>query len=291
VKLELLRRTSGKHGACWGASKGLTEPLWQTLFKNATLSVWSEADDGTVAMCLIGLFLLSSVKEEGMTRGERPHTRHRPLSDQAYVSIKNAIITAQLEPDHRLIEEAIAADMGASRTPVREALQKLEKEGLIFRLPKRGFAVKGVTEEEVEDILDLQCTLEGYAARLATSRITGDEIGSLNELIHHQEDCLKNLDAETFIRLDGEFHDAIHRAAKNARLYDLVQGLRDAIDRYRVIVFRSHAKLHLSVKDHKEMVSLMQTGNVRRIEKLISRHIIEGKNIIKKRIRRQREAR
>ena len=221
-----------------------------------------------------------------MTDREKSIKRKGPLSDHVYRSIKNAIITAQREPYERLIEEAIAADLGTSRTPVREALQKLEKEGLIFRRPNLGFAVKGVTEEEVEDILDLQCVLEGHAGRLAASRITEDELRALDDLIARQEDCLANSDVETFIRLDGEFHDALHRGAKNARLYDLVQGLRDSIDRYRVIVFRSHARLHLSVKDHKEMVSLMKTKNGRKIEKLIRTHMIRGKNIIKRRIKR-----
>jgi len=224
-----------------------------------------------------------------MTDREKSTKKKGPLRDHVYALIKNAIITAQREPNERLIEETIAADMGTSRTPVREALQKLEKEGLIFRRPNLGFAVKGVTEEEVEDILDLQSVLEGHAGRLAALRITDDELRSLNDLISRQEDCLTNSDAEAFIRLDGEFHDAIHRAAKNARLYDLVQGLRDSIDRYRVIVFRSQGRVYLSVKDHKEMVSLMKTKNGRKIEKLIRTHLIRGKNILKKTIRRQQK--
>jgi DNA-binding GntR family transcriptional regulator len=224
-----------------------------------------------------------------MTVREKSIKKKGPLRDHVYTSIKNAIITAQREPNERLIEETIAADMGTSRTPVREALQKLEKEGLIFRRPQTGFVVKGIAEEEVEDILDLQCLLEGHTGRLAESRITEDELRSLNDLISRQEDCLMNSDTETFIRLDGEFHDALHRAAKNARLYDLVQGLRDSIDRYRIIVFRSQAGLHLSVKDHKEMVSLMRTKNGRKIEKLIRTHLIRGKSILKKTIRRQRK--
>jgi len=225
-----------------------------------------------------------------MTDREKPRKRNELLRDRAYASIKHAIITSRLEPNRRLVEETMAADIGTSRTPVREALQKLEKEGLIFRRPRTGFVVKGVTEEEVEDILNLQSILEGYAGRLATSRITKDEISALNGLIKRQEACLMNADVETFIRLDGEFHDAIHKAAKNARLYGLVQGLRDYMDRYRVMVFHSHAKLQLSVEDHKKLVSLMNTKNAGQIGKLIGKHMIRGKNIIKKKIRTEREA-
>jgi len=226
-----------------------------------------------------------------MKSRKKPEKKNGSLRGKAYASIKNAIITGQFEPDERLIEERMAADIGSSRTPVREALQKLEKEGLIFRRSRGGFAVKGVNEEEVEDILGLQCVLEGYAGCLAATRITKEEVGPLNDLIRRQEACLENADTEEFIRLDAEFHDAIHRAAKNARLYDLVQGLRDHMDRYRVMIFRSHARLHLSVKDHKEMVSLMKAKTGRRIEKLIGRHMIRGKNIIKKKIKREGEDR
>jgi DNA-binding GntR family transcriptional regulator len=224
-----------------------------------------------------------------VTSREKPNIEDGVLRDRAYASIKNAIITSQFEPNYRLVEETIAADIGSSRTPVREALQKLEKEGLIFRLPRSGFVVKGVSEEEVEDILDLQCMLEGYAGRLAVSRITEDEMISLNELINRQEDCVTNGDVEGFIRLDGEFHDALHRAAKNPRLYDLVQGLADHMERYRVIIFRSNARLHLSVKDHRKIVDLMKEKNARQIENLIGKHMIRGKNVIKRKIKRERE--
>jgi DNA-binding GntR family transcriptional regulator len=224
-----------------------------------------------------------------MTSREKPSIKDGPLRDQVYASIKNAIITAQLESNHRLIEETIAADMGTSRTPVREALQKLEEDGFIFRLPDTGFAVKGVAEEEVEDILDLQSMLESYAGCLATWRITEDELNYLDDLIKRQEDCLVDDDFETFIGLDGAFHDALHRAAKHARLYLLVQGLRDYMDRYRMIIFHSNVSFNLSVKDHKEMVSLMRTKHARQIERLISKHMMRGKNVIKTKIRRERK--
>lgn len=227
-----------------------------------------------------------------MTGRKNSNKKSEVLRDRAYASIKNAIITARLEPNRRLVEETLAADIGVSRTPVREALQKLEKEGLIFKLTNAGFAVKGVSEEEVEEILGLQCVLEAYAGRLATESITEKEMRSLNDIIARQEECLADANTEKFIRLDSEFHDAIHRAAKNTRLYELAQNLRDCMDRYRVIVFcSSHAKLSLSVKDHKQIVSLMRTKNARRIEKLISRHISRGKNVIKKKIGSQREER
>jgi len=205
-----------------------------------------------------------------------------PLRDKAYVSIKNAIISGALKPNQRVTEETMAARIGASRTPVREALQKLEIEGLIFKKQAGGFLVKGVIQEEIEDIIGLQCILEGYAGRLAISRMTEEELCALDRLIELQEESIINLDVGTFIRLDSEFHARIHRAAKNVRLYELVQSLRDILDRYRSIIFRSHASLHRSVRDHKELVAVMRARNARKLEKLIGGHITRGKNVMKK---------
>ncbi len=210
--------------------------------------------------------------------------KNAPLRDKAYAAIKNAIVTAKLEPNRRIVEETMAAEIGASRTPIREALQKLEIEGLIVRHSRAGFAVKGVVEEEVEDIVGLQCTLEGYAGRLAISRITEGELRALDRLIERQEDSVANADAQEFVRLDGEFHAAIHRAAKNGRLCELVQSLRDMTDRYRTIIFRSRVSRHRSVKDHKEIVASMRARNAGQIEKLIARHMIRGKETIKKKL-------
>jgi DNA-binding GntR family transcriptional regulator len=213
------------------------------------------------------------------------------LREQVYNSIKNSIISGEFEPSKRLIEEKLAEERGTSRTPVREAIQKLEKEGLIFRLPRGGFAVKGVTEAEVEEVFGLRSVLEGYAGYLATSRIVTEELKALDEIVRKEEECLKAMNIEEFIRLDGEFHDVVYKAAKNARLYNLLHDLHDYMYRYRVIILRYQRKPHLAVQDHKDMVTQMKSKNARQVEKLVRKHMIRGKDIIKKKIRQGQEAR
>ena len=181
--------------------------------------------------------------------------------------------------------------MTTSRTPVREAIQKLEKEGLIFRLPRGGFAVKPVTEEEVEEILGLRSVLEGYSAFLAASRITDTELKQLDYIITKEDECLKNLDVDEFIKLDAEFHDVLYKAAKNARLYSLLNDLRDYMYRYRVIILHYQRKLHLAVQDHKEMLQSIKSKSPRQLEKLVRKHVSRGKDIIKKKIRQGEQAR
>jgi DNA-binding GntR family transcriptional regulator len=217
--------------------------------------------------------------------------KRKLLREHVYNGVKSAIIGGDFQPGKRLIEEKLAADMATSRTPVREAIQKLEKEGLIYRLSKSGFAVKPVTEEEVEEILGLRSVLEGYAAFLATSRITDAELKQLDDIIAKEEECLKNLNVDEFIRLDGEFHDVLYRAAKNSRLYALLNDLRDYMYRYRVIILHYQRKLHLAVQDHKEMLASIKAKSPRQVEKLVRKHVSRGKEIIKKKIKQGQQAR
>ena len=217
--------------------------------------------------------------------------KRRLLREHVYNGVKGAIIGGDFQPGRRLIEEKLAADMATSRTPVREAIQKLEKEGLIYKLPKSGFAVKPVTEEEVEEILGLRSVLEGYAGFLATSRITDIELKQLDEIIAKEDECLKNLNVDEFISLDGEFHDVLYKAAKNSRLYSLLNDLRDYMYRYRVIILHYQRKLHLAVQDHKEMLESIKAKSPRQVEKLVRKHVGRGKEIIKKKIKQGQQAR
>ena len=124
---------------------------------------------------------------------------------------------------------------------------------------------------------------------LATGRIERDELTSLEEIIALEEACLENMNPEEFIRLDGEFHDVLYKAAKDTRLYNLLNDLRDYMYRYRVIILRSQGKPQLAVEDHKEMVASIRSRNPRRVARLVRRHMTRGKDVIKKKIRRDQE--
>jgi DNA-binding GntR family transcriptional regulator len=222
---------------------------------------------------------------------EKKRKKKKLLREHVYTGIKSAIIGGEFEPGKRLIEEKLAEDMNTSRTPVREAIQKLEKEGLIYRLPRGGFAVKGVSEEEVEEVFGLRGILEGYAGYLATARMEAEELKALEDVIAKQERCLRDLNTEEFIRLDSEFHDILYRAAKNNRLYGLLNDLRDYMYRYRVIILRYQRKPQLAVQDHREMVLSIRGKNAKQVEKLVRKHMTRGKDVIKKKIRQGQEPR
>ena len=143
----------------------------------------------------------------------------------------------------------------------------------------------------MDEVFGLRGILEGYAGFLATGRIEEDELASLEEIIAREEACLESMNPEEFIRLDSEFHDVLCRAGKNTRLYNLLNDLRDSMYRYRVIILRYQGKPQLAVDDHKKMVASIRSKNPGRVARLARKHMTRGKDVIKKKIRRDQEPR
>ena len=124
------------------------------------------------------------------------------LREQVYKRLKANVLDGNWSPNTRLVEERLAEEMGTSRTPVREAIQKLEKEGLIRKLPKGGYAVGMVTAEEVEEVFGIRGVLETYASYLAASKATEQDISAMEEIIEQEEAALRNEDADEIVKTE-----------------------------------------------------------------------------------------
>ncbi|NLW36834.1 MAG: GntR family transcriptional regulator [Syntrophorhabdus aromaticivorans] len=209
------------------------------------------------------------------------------LREQVYRKLRESILNIALEPNKRLIEEKLAAEMGTSRTPVREAIQKLEKEGLIHKLPRGGFAVNVITNEDIEEVFGIRSVLEGYAAYLATTRATDDDLRLLENIVKKQEECIDQAETDEIVRLNTEFHDILYKSAKSKKLYTIINDLRDFIYRYRILVLRYEGMASIAIQDHKDMIAQMKARNARRVEKLVRKHIVRGMGLIKKKIRQE----
>jgi len=219
--------------------------------------------------------------------GQQVVRKGRFLREQVYRKLKESILNVMLEPNQRLIEEKLAAEMGTSRTPVREAIQKLEKEGLIHKLPKGGFAVNVIADEEIEEVFGVRSVLEGYAAYLATMRATDEDLSAMESIVKRQEICLENGETDEVVRLNTDFHDMIYACAKSKKLLAIISDLRDFIFRYRLLILRYEGMVSISIQDHKDMIALMKAKNARRVEKLVRKHIIRGMGLIKKKMRQE----
>jgi len=135
--------------------------------------------------------------------------KRKSLREKVYDSLKKSILHGRLKGGQRLIEEQLAHQVGISRTPVREAFHKLERDELVIRLPKGGFAVREFTKEDVEEIFGIRSALESYAVFLATSHISPEKISHLEKKIEETEKAMKRGNNDKVVQLHTEFHDLL----------------------------------------------------------------------------------
>ncbi len=178
---------------------------------------------------------------------------HKPLRELVFEYIRKLIIKGDLKPGERLMEVELADKMGVSRTPIREAIRKLELEGLVIMEVRKGAYVADVSIKETIDILEVRSVLEGLAAAIAAEKITEDEIKDLEEINRVFEIAVKNNDTDTMIEKDTEFHNLIFKASRNTKLVQMVYSLQELVMRFRVIYFNEFKRAVEMPKEHKAM--------------------------------------
>ena len=215
---------------------------------------------------------------ENVTGGIRVGKR-KSLREEVYDSLKKSILHGKLKAGQRLIEETLAHQIGISRTPVREAFHKLERDDLVTRLPKGGFAVREFTKEDVEEIFGIRSALESYAAYLATSHISPEKISVLEKKIEESERALQNGDDEKVVQLHTEFHDLLYKSCKSKKLTEMINNFRDYFYRYRSALLHTKEGFTYSLQGHRQMLEAMKKKNARLVERLVRKHLERGKEI------------
>ncbi len=210
--------------------------------------------------------------------------KRKSLREEVYDSLKKSILHGKLNGGQRLIEEQLAHQIGISRTPVREAFHKLERDELVTRLPKGGFAVRDFTKEDVEEIFGIRSALESYAAYLATLYISTEKISNLEKKIEETEKALRSGDEDKVIHLHTEFHDLLYKSCKSDKLIEMINNFRDYFYRYRPALLRTEKTIRVSIEDHRRMLEAMKKKNPRLVERLVRKHLTKGKEIIIKEI-------
>jgi DNA-binding GntR family transcriptional regulator len=207
-------------------------------------------------------------------------SKRKSLREEVYESLKKSILHGKLTGGQRLIEETLADQIGISRTPVREAFHKLERDDLVTRLPKGGFAVREFTKEDVEEIFGIRSALESYASYLASLHITPEKISQLEKKVKELEDALEKRDDEKFIQLNTEFHDLIYKSCKSKKLIEMINNFRDYFYRYRSALIHTEKGMNYSIEDHRRMLEAMKKKNPRLVERLVRNHLARGKELI-----------
>lgn len=169
-----------------------------------------------------------------------------PLRDVVFSTLRRAILTGELKPGERLMEIHLADKLGVSRTPIREAIRKLELEGLVTMIPRRGAEVAQITEKSLKDVLEVRRALDALCAELACDRITDEEKEELKRACDAFEEATKTGDTKVIAQADVALHDIIIQATDNARLIQLIHNLSEQMYRYRFEYIKEtseHARL------------------------------------------------
>jgi DNA-binding GntR family transcriptional regulator len=170
--------------------------------------------------------------------------------------------------------------MMISRIPVREAIKKLEQDGLVEKMQKGGFIVKNPSREEIEETFGIRAVLEGHAASLATQNMNHTILKRLEETLEWYRDALNQQDTAKMMRLNDQLDDIIFVAAANKRLHALIGNFRDFISRYRRVLLTCLDYAAISLSDHEKIVAAMKKGDSEKVEQLMRRHLIRGKEIL-----------
>jgi DNA-binding GntR family transcriptional regulator len=212
----------------------------------------------------------------------------KSLGEHVFESLKHSIVMGKISSGEWLVESHIAETLGISRTPVREAIHKLEREGLIERQPRGGFTVLGLTRNDIEETFGIRSVLEGYAARLAAVKHNKEELEALEKKIEEFQNALDRKRMNLLPAINTEFHDLLYSLSKSSKLISIINGLRDQIYRFRKMNLKEEKFAATSNQDHIQMLQSIRKRNAEGAERLAREHILRGREIVLKEFDRQR---
>ena len=173
-----------------------------------------------------------------------------PLRDVVFNTLREAILKGDLKPGERLMELQLAAKLGVSRTPIREAIRMLEQEGLAVTTPRKGAEVAKMTLKDMEDVLEIREALDELAVRIACDKMSDEELRKLMDVKDQFENSTKSGDLKKIAETDVKFHDVIFESTGNPKLVSLLNNLREQIYRYRVQYIKDPTNYPVLIAEH-----------------------------------------
>lgn len=205
---------------------------------------------------------------------------YKPLREIVFEHLREAIISGEIEPGERLMEIQLAESLGVSRTPVREAIRKLELEGLVIMEPRKGAYVSEVSINDIKEILEIRISLEGLGAYLATERMKDNELEELLKKHEELKKSIENNDVPSILKNDAELHDIIFKSARNKALVNLIDGLMEQVQRFRVSYVSGHHKSSDLAKEHEKIIYAIRDKDKEAAKRYAEEHIQIAKKYI-----------
>lgn len=217
-----------------------------------------------------------------------PIDSYKPLRDVVVESIRQAIISGQFPPGMRLMELQLAEEMGVSRTPVREAIRKMELEGLVVMIPRRGAYVADISIKDINEVYEDRTALDVLSAGLAAERIDKSEIQEMRELLAEEAALVEARDYPKIIDNDTAFHDVIYRASGNTRCMNIISNLREQITAIRGRSMPYPGRVEIMLKEHRAIFDAIAAGKVEKAQEAVRTHMENAEQTLLKVIKEQK---
>lgn len=203
-------------------------------------------------------------------------TENLPARELVARKLREAILSGRFQPGQRLLERELVVRMGVSRTPIREALRKLEREGLVTTVPYKGPTVTMPTPESAREVYEVRAALEGQAAALLTRRGDREAVAQMRRHIQAAERALRRRQNAGVLAANNAFHDGLAAGSGNALLHALIANLQDRIVLLRVESLSYPGRRPRSIAEHKAIVRMIERGNADGARRLVEQHVMHA---------------
>ena len=212
-----------------------------------------------------------------------------PLRDVVFNTLREAILKGELKPGERLMELQLAAKLGVSRTPIREAIRMLEQEGLAVTIPRKGAEVAKMTEKDMEDVLQIREALDELAAKIACEQISEEQLEELVATMHEFEESTKTDNVKKIAEADVKFHDIIYQSTGNPKLVNMLNNLREQMYRYRLEYIKDEDKRQILIVEHEHILAAIKAHNIAEAKNAAREHIDNQEITVSKNIKEQED--
>ncbi|MEW6662686.1 MAG: GntR family transcriptional regulator [Bacillota bacterium] len=215
---------------------------------------------------------------------------YKPLREIVFEALREAIMSGCLRPGERMMEVQLAEELGVSRTPVREAIRKLELEGFVVMIPRKGAYVSDLSIKDIADVFEIRGALEALAAGLAAERISAEEMEELERLLVQVSECAEDQDLERLVEVDTQFHAVLYRASRNERLAQMISTLWEQVQRFRRTTMGTPGRMRETLEEHRKIVDAIADRNVTLAQALAIEHMENAENRMLEAVRQQSAA-
>ena len=210
-----------------------------------------------------------------------------PLRDVVFNTLRQAILKGELAPGERLMEIQLAERLGVSRTPIREAIRKLELEGLVLMVPRKGAEVAKISEKSLRDVLEVRRSLEELAIELACQRMTQESVEELEKKQEEFKQAVEDGNAMEIAETDEAYHDVIYKGTCNDRLVQMINNLREQMYRYRLEYIKDEDKRQILLLEHDNILRAVKQRKVQEAKEAMREHIDNQEITVSKNFKEQ----